>query len=77
MKNVVDGILFLGDAPSRNVQRSKWYKVKRHKIVVGAISISFFLSLTFLIVAIYFATSSGEKLDIKTGPVTYSLYVYA
>ena len=82
MKNVVDGSLFLGDDPSSNVQttfrinqRALWYKVKRNKIVVGAILISFFLSLTLLFVAMYFATSSGEQLNIKTGPVP--LYVHA
>ena len=84
MKNVVDGSLFLGDDPSSNVQRFfrinlrvLWYKVKRNKIVVGAILISLFLSLTLLFVAIYFATSSGEQLNIKARPVKYPLYAYA
>ena len=73
MKNVVDGSLFLGDDPSRNVpmisikkQCIQWYKLKRNKIVVGAISILFCLSLTLLFVAIHLVTyqSSGEKLNI-------------
>ena len=49
-------------------------KVKRNKIVVGAILISFFLCLTLLFVAIYFATPSGEQFDIKKGPVKYTVY---
>ena len=74
MKNVVDGSLFLGDDPSWNVpmisikkQCIQWYKHKRNKIVVGAISILFCLSLTLLFVAIHLVTSqsSGEKLNIS------------
>ena len=67
MKNIVNGSLFLSDDPSKNGQRSKWYQVKRNKIVVGAISILFCLSLTFLFVAIHLVTSqsSGEKLNIS------------
>ena len=66
MKNVVNGSLILSDDPSRNVQRLKWYQVKRNKIIVGAISILFCLSLTLLFVAIHLATSqsSGENLNI-------------
>ena len=73
MKNVVNGSLFLSDDPSRNVpmisikkQCIQWYKLKRNKIVVGAISILFCLSLTLLFVAIHLVTSqsSGEKLNI-------------
>ena len=73
MKNVVDGSLFLSDDPSRNApmistkkQFIPWYKLKRNKIVVGAISILFCLSLTLLFVAIHLVTSqsSGEKLNI-------------
>ena len=73
MKNIVDGSLFLGDEPSWNVpmistknQFIPWYKLKRNKIVVGAISIIFCLSLTLLFVAIHLVTSqsSGEKLNI-------------
>ena len=55
----------------------KWYQVRRNKIVVGSILIIFFLSLTLFFVAIYFATTSGELLNIKTGPVKYPLYAYA
>ena len=67
MKNIVNGSLFLSDDPSKNGQRSKWYQVKRNKIVVGAISILFCLSLTLLFVAIHLVTSqsSGEKLNIS------------
>ena len=67
MKNIVNGSLFLSDDPSKNGQRSKWYQVKRNKIVVGAISILFCLSLTLLYVAMsqdVTSQSSGEKLNI-------------
>ena len=83
MKNLVNGSLFLSDDPKqvkseyqtyKKYQRLLWYKVKRNKIAAGAILISFFLSLTLLFVAIYFATSLGEQLNIKTGPVEHSVY---
>ena len=86
MKNLVNGSLFLSDDPKqvkseyqtyKKYQRLLWYKVKRNKIAAGAILISFFLSLTLLFVAIYFATSSGEQLNIKARPVKYPLYAYA